>query len=50
VHQSNQQPASTTAREATAVADMFRELELLEEKTAEKLDERHDPKADRMRQ
>jgi hypothetical protein len=34
--QSNHQPPPTTTQEATAVADMFRDLELLEEKSGGK--------------
>ena len=49
VAQSDHQPPPTTTQEATAVADMFRDLELLEEKSGGKLDQKSDPNAAKMR-
>ena len=49
VPQSNHQPAPTTTQEAIAVADMFRDLELLEEKSARELDQKADPNEAKMR-
>jgi hypothetical protein len=47
--QSNHQPPPTTTQEATAVADMFRDLELLEEKKRGELDQKSDLNAAKMR-
>jgi hypothetical protein len=49
VPQSNHQHPPTTTQEATAMADMFRDLELLEEKSRGKLDQNADPTAATMR-
>ena len=49
VPQSNHQPATTTTQEAIAVAEMFRDLEILEEKSEGKLDQKSDPNAAKMR-
>ncbi len=49
VPQSNHQPPPTTTQEANAVADMFRDLELLEEKSGGKLDQNSDPNPAKMR-
>src|ERR1035441_3888371 len=49
VPQSNHQPPPTTTQEATAVADMFIDLELLEEESREKLDQNSDPNPAKMR-
>jgi hypothetical protein len=45
----NQQPPPAATQEAIAVADMFRDLELLEEKREGKLDQKSDPNAAKMR-
>jgi hypothetical protein len=47
--QSDHQPPPTTTQEATAVADMFRDLELLEEKKRGELDQKSDLNAAKMR-
>jgi hypothetical protein len=49
VSQINQQSATTTIQEATAVAEMFRDLELLEEKNAGRIDQRSDTNAAKIR-
>jgi hypothetical protein len=49
VPQSNEQPATTTAQEAIAVAEMFRDLEILEEKSEGKLDQKSGLDAPKMR-
>ena len=49
VPQNNQQPPPTTTQEATAVADMFRDLELLEEKSGGKLEQNSDLKEAKIR-
>lgn len=49
VPQSNHQPPPTATQEANAVADMFRDLELLEEKSGENLDQNSDPNPAKMR-
>jgi hypothetical protein len=49
IAQSNLQPATTTSQEAIAVAEMFRDLEILEEKSEGKLDQKSHPDAAKMR-
>ena len=49
VPQSNHQPPPITTQDANAVADMFRDLELLEEKSGGNLDQNSDPNPAKMR-
>ena len=49
IAQKDLQPATTTSQEAIAVAEMFRDLEILEEKSEGKLDQKSHPDAAKMR-
>jgi hypothetical protein len=49
VPQSSHQPPPITTQDAITVADMFRDLELLEEKSGGKLDQKSDQNAATMR-